>query len=331
MNIINKNGKPNFGLWTGEIHEINTPLYNKFFLRSWREKRWQYIGLYGQDAIVGLAILHTGYMGNMFFYALDRHTGDLIELDRKIPFGIGIDIERNVAKGISKYDIGEEHVLIENCVKKGYRRIKATLQHDGKDIDIDVCLYDDMKKLPPLQTVTHTKNNDFTFTHKSAGLHIEGLVKIGTKGIFFNKKKDFGAIDYTFGFPAYNTVWNWVSMAGPAEDRTEIGVNLVSPVFHDEFNENGIWINGKLIKTSDAIFTFDPTDTLKEWQIRTRDDKVNLIFTPLGQRKQDINFGIIVSRFQQPCGIFSGEIHADDKTYIIKEIPGVVEDHYALW
>lgn len=334
INIVNEEGKPNFGIWNGQIQKVNFLNYNKTktskFFKYFREKRWQYIGLYGEKVIIGLAIIHTGYLGNVFWYIFDRETASFIEKDKKIPFGIGIRVDRNVAIGISSYRTGEEYITINNDITMGFRRISAKLKHKNKNINIEVSLHDNFKDIEPLQVVTPTGEGNFTFTHKAICFPVQGFVSIDDRAISFNSEKDFSVIDYTFGFPDYSTLWNWCSLAGKSIDGVSIGVNLVAPIFHNDFNENVIWINGVIIKTDYAIFKFTE-NTMKPWEISTVDGKVELIFMPLGKRQQDIDLFIISSRFQQPYGIFSGTIRDNNRIYTLRDVPGVVEYHEAHW
>ncbi|MFC1853481.1 DUF2804 domain-containing protein [candidate division CSSED10-310 bacterium] len=336
IRLINQQGKPNFGLWTGEIFDVNLQNYQRgglcSLLKLIREKRWQYVGIYGQKVQIGLAVVDTGYLGNVFCYAYDKEQGRLTEIERNVPLAMGIRCDRNVASGTARFASKSEQVIITNDIFKGERQIQVNLTGKGTDIKIQAALKDDMKSVQPLQIVTPTAEEDFTFTHKSAGLPVSGTLEMNGRLITFDGEKEFGAIDYTFGFPAYHTVWNWASMAGLAEDGTVVGLNLVAPIHHDTFNENCLWIGGQMIKTGPALFEFDSKNTLQDWQIKTADSKVNLTFHPLGKRQQNINAIVISSRFQQPFGFFSGQLRGEDNTvYQLKDVPGVVEDHEAYW
>ena len=158
------------------------------------------------------------------------------------------------------------------------------------------------------------------------------MAKVGDRSFSFNPTKDFAAVDYTFGFPAYHTVWNWASMAGYATDGTSIGLNLVDPIQDNTINENGLWVNGQLIQLGKANYTFDKSDTMKPWTIKTEDGHVDLVFTPLGKRAKEIDMGLLASVFEQPFGHFSGTVKdRSGKTYKLDKVPGVVEDHEARW
>lgn len=334
--IVDEKGKPRLGLWHGEICQVNPLDYSAGLLfsciKTVREKRWQYVGIYGQEIQMGLAVVHTGYLGTVFCYFYDRQSESFIEIEKTIPLALGFRFDRNVCNGIASFKSSKDFLRITNDVGKNKRHIEGTIRRATDSIILDVTLIDSMKEVVPLQVVTPTVSGDFSFTHKAAGLPIEGSVEVNGQKFNFNESRDFGAIDYTFGFPAYHTVWRWASLAGTAQDGTVVGLNLVSPVYHDEYNENCLWLNGQMIKTGKATFQYNPKDTLDVWKIKTEDKSVNLVFQPSGKRQQHINAIIIGTTFQQPYGLFSGTLRdTTGNEFILENVPGVVEDHEAYW
>ena len=334
--LIKPDGSANLGVWTGQIDVTDPRNYEHGFFydmfQGVREKAWQYIGIYTDEVIIGMAIVDTGYLGTVFCYIYDRKSGKLWETEVQPPFGSGIQIDRNVATGLSHYDDGEDFVLMDNDIEKGRRQIQLSLEEDDVRFDLAVELFDDFKKIQPLQANRPTSGDTFSFTHKVTGLAVDGAAQLGDTTYSFDPTKDFGVIDYTFGFPAYHTVWNWASFSGYADDGTLVGLNLVDPIQDDVINENGMWIDGQLHQLGKANYAFDPEDTLKPWKVTTADGSVDLTFTPLGKRQQSINMLVLSSVFQQPFGTFSGTLKTQDgRVYTITNLPGVVEDHEAKW
>ena len=334
--LIKPDGSPNLGVWTGEINVVDPRDYEHGFFydmfQGIREKAWEYIGIYTDEVIIGLAVVDTGYIGTVFCYIYDRKTKKLWETEVQPPFGSGIHIDRNVAVGNSNYDGGDDFVLMDNDIEKGRRLIQLSLEEDDIRFELAVELFDDFKAVQPLQANRPTSGDTFSFTHKVTGLPVDGAAKLGDTLYSFDPTKDFAVVDYTFGFPAYHTVWNWASFSGYADDGTLVGLNLVDPIQDDTINENGMWIGGKLHQLGKANYSFDPEDTLKPWKVTTADGSVDLTFTPLGKRQQSINMLVLSSQFQQPFGTFSGTLRTKDgQVYTVTNLPGVVEDHEAKW
>ena len=68
------------------------------------------------------------------------------------------------------------------------------------------------------------------------------------------------------------------------------------------------------------------------WTVRSADGAVDLSFQPRGERAEDVNFLILSSRYRQPFGSFSGRLRdARGREVRIEGVPGVTEDHAALW
>ena len=143
-----------------------------------------------------------------------------------------------------------------------------------------------------------------------------------------NECNTFAAVDKTLGYHARKTEWNWASFAGTANGKV-LGLNLTNPTPE----QNVFWIDQKLHRVGPVTFQY--TDEYSPWTIcSTNSDlaTVNLTFTPEHSRKQHINFGLLESRFIQPCGEFSGWLQTTSGERIeIDSIPGVVEEHFARW
>ena len=145
---IIQQGKPRFGRWFGDIHYPDARGYRPSPFASlylpFREKRWQYIGLYSKELFLGVALVHTGYIGNVFCYVFDRKKGLLWEQERLAPFGAGIRIERSLFSGISSYHTEHERVRIE--ARHGRRIVDIRLKEKNQDLDVRLELEDTPKK-----------------------------------------------------------------------------------------------------------------------------------------------------------------------------------------
>lgn len=332
-------GKPQFGHWTGEITNADLRQYRRGGWRDLlllaREKRWQYVGLYSDDFIIGLAVVHTGYLGNCFAYVYNRKTGALWEIERNTALAQGIRFDRGITEGVVVYRADEERLRFDNNLTLNRRGIDVRLENDGLILDIRAEIVDNTEQHNPLQTLMPTPDGDCSFTHKSAGLHVEGSVRLGNDHWDLATANTAAVVDYTIGYHARETSWNWASFAGQTHDGTRIGLNLANPTHQ----ENACWINDVQYRIGTVRFQY--TDSISPWHIESNESTqstdeglatVNLTFQPKHCRYQDINFVVLKSQFQQPCGVFSGTITTSDGTVIdFNDIPGVVEEHSARW
>ena len=329
-------GKPQFGHWTGEITNADLRTYRRGTLSDLilpiREKRWQYVGLYSDEFIIGLAVVHTGYLANVFAYVYNRSTGGLWEVERTIPLGNGIRFDRGITQSVVAYRGNEERVRFDNNLLLNRRGVDVRLENDGLILDIRAEIIDNQETQPPLQTLMPTPDGDCSFTHKNAGMRVEGQVRLGNIHWDLAKTNARSVVDFTIGYHARETQWNWAAFAGISASGFEIGLNLADPTHQ----ENVFWIDGIQYRVGAVRFQY--TDSISAWHIESIDQqdpsfgKVNLTFQPKHCRYQDINVWILKSQFEQPCGIFNGTLVTPDGTQVdFDNIPGVVEEHHAKW
>ena len=324
-------GKPQFGTWQGEITSADLRQYRRGnwsdALLPLREKKWQYVGLYSQEFIIGLAIVDAGYVGNIFGYVYNRSSKVLWQIERVAPMAKGIRVDRSIHNAVCSYTSPTERMRFESHLALNKRSIDVRLFAEGQELDIRVELKDDIAEHPPLQTLMPTPDNDCTFTHKTAGLTALGNIRLGNQRWELTDYPTFAVIDTTIGYHARETFWNWASFAGCCNGH-QVGLNLAQPTSA----ENAFWIDGKRYQIGPVHFSYNEKNPLEPWKITSEDGQIDLVFQGEGCRRQNLNYQIISSRFQQPFGYFSGTLHPKGHDPVkIDAITGVVEEHFAKW
>ena len=100
----------------------------------------------------------------------------------------------------------------------------------------------------------------------------------------------------------------------------------------DTAKDCALWIDGVMIPLGRVRFEYERDDVLRPWRIRDEEGVVDLSFHPLGARQEDVNYGVIVSRFHQPFGRFEGSVRgADGARHTLVDAFGVTEEHFARW
>ena len=115
------------------------------------------------------------------------------------------------------------------------------------------------------------------------------------------------------------------------ENGDEIGFNL-GYGFGDttKASENMLFYKGKVYKLEDIEFII-PMDSNKKYKyleafvIRSKDKAIDLTFTPILDRYDNINFGVIKSVQHQVFGRFNGTIKVEDKEVEFKDSISFVE------
>jgi hypothetical protein len=58
---------------------------------------------------------------------------------------------------------------------------------------------------------------------------------------------------------------------------------------------------------------------------------VALTFSAQGERREDLNYGLVVSRFRQRFGVFTGTLQHAGEPIRLADAFGLFEDHLARW
>jgi hypothetical protein len=332
--LIGVDGRPRFGLYSSPLTSLQLDDFRpqgakdrasltKNWILKYRIKRWEYLGLVNDDCIFGIAVVRLGYMCNLFAYLFDRRSGRIIEYDILTPGGGAAIFEGTSLTGEIRFKnrktvvlmVSDPETITVEGIIKGELSIRLSFQKVGE----------------PLVCLTRVGLKGFNYTHKEAGIPVRGT--IGHKGVSWDiqENQSFGVHDYTLGYLARQTFWNWASGGGIDKQGNRLGFNLVQGINETGFTENGFWVNGRLVKTDVVDFRYDDLDLLQPWQIESNDGRVRLRFLPSGKRSANTNVGLLVSKFHQPFGRFEGTLREGDQIWKLQNASGFTEEHFAKW
>jgi hypothetical protein len=290
------------------------------------KKRWQYLGCFDEKLVVGVAVIHLGYIGSAFAYCFDKEKKETTEIDLLDP-GAGSTIySESSVDSFSALSKGKKSVRLINDTDHGPRRIEV----DSPKLRMRIEMPDSPDDFTPLVACIRNVIRGFNYTHKAAGLPASGWVEVKGKRIELGEKA-LGVLDWTSGCASRETFWNWASAAGHLPDGRVIGINLCYGLGQSGFTENVIWIDGKPIKVDIVHFEYDFDNPMGPWRIWSEDKKVDLAFQPEGERREEKNFLLVVSRFRQPFGAFTGKLQVGSQKADIDNIYGFAEEHFVKW
>ncbi len=332
-NLVGSDGRPEFGMYEHPFRNIDVSFLRSYgrsrpgpgsrFITRFRLKKWQFMGACNGEIIFGLAVVDLGYLSNMFAYVYDRKRGGLEEYDIVHPLAANTGFQGSSSSGEVRFSgrnvdvtmINEpDAILLDAAVKKDLRaELKFTRQSDS------------------LNMVTRVGLKGFNYTTKEAGSPVTGNVRVADRVFTIRDDESFGVLDYTVGQLARHTFWNWASGGGMDVRGNRIGFNLVQGVNETGYTENVFWIQDRMIKTDTIDFTYDDRNMMSPWELASFDGKVNLLFYPEGERKKDLNAGLLLSRFHQPFGRFEGYFVDGGERHEIQYAVGFVEEHEAKW
>lgn len=333
-NLIGPEGRPLFGIRSSPVESFNLSDFRiygtdkkegllKSLIAGFRIKRWQYLGVCSDEIIFGAAIVNLGYMTNMFTYIFDRRKGDIKQIEAILPSGKAGLFSGSSQNGAACFKSRNASLEFVNKPEN----IHAIISAGGK-LQAELNF---LKSAEPLCCTTRVGLGGFNYTHKEAGIPAGGFISLDGKKWEISENESSGVMDYTFGYLARNTFWNWASGGGFDMSGNRFGFNLVQGVNETGFTENVFWINGRMVKTDVVDFKYNDRDLLKPWEIASNDGKVKLLFYPEGERAADINIGLIASRFHQPFGRFEGRLKDGEESWELKNAAGFAEEHFAKW
>lgn len=335
--LINEQGAPQFGVYYRPIETINLtdfdyrkvapfPMNLSTATSRGAIKRWQYMGFASSQVVVGMAVVDIGYAHTAFIYIYNRVSGKLHDMSYIDPLRRKATLSESSLVGVSQFVSGKKVLRMDNHSGMTARSVFAHIPETLR-LEIET----DEAAMTPLCAVTRDGLNGYNYCHKAAGFPIKGFVEIHGERFEFNGDDSHGALDWTAGCLGRNTFWNWASGGGRLKDGRRLGINLVSGVNERPVTENVFWVHGKPIKVDVVNFDYDRDAILtKPWRIRSNDGRVDLSFQADSERTEDINLGLVISRFHQPFGQFEGRLEIDGLMQDVS-LYGMVEEHQARW
>ncbi len=291
--------------------------------RHWRFNQFQFVSAMAPGWVFGLAIVDLNLVGNGFFYLFDFESGQMFEHSFLQPLARNTTIEPYPERGHARFRKGDLSMAIEPAT--GGRNVRVS---GPGNIRVDLELRDTEQ---PLRLVSPAGYNGWVFTRKSAGLTVDGEVRLGDV-VWRCDESTRGSIDWSCGFMRRETAWNWASLAGVADNGVSVGLNLAAGVNETGMTENALWLDGRRILLGPARLEFDRYQPGADWRVTTDDGRVDLRFVPAGARREKLNAWVIASNFRQFVGTFQGTVADENgKKIPVNGLRGLMEDHFARW
>lgn len=268
-----------------------------------REKRWQMVALAAEQAFVSVVIADFGYLGYGFAYAHDLTSGETVKVKAYAPFAAGVQVATAPDEGLSR--------LVSPGRRMSYDAAAGRLQLSSSSLQLDLRI----ERGQPFDAGWRIPGAGEHRTRKRMGDPGAGTLVIGKRAL---ELRGHGLFDWSQGHLARETAWRWAAGVGSAGGR-RIGWNLRTGFDDPTQAENACWIDGAPQPLGPA--TIEPG---APWIVRA--GPLELRFEGDGAHQENLNVGLIASRYQQPWGRFSGTWDgAPLRGY------GVVEDHWARW
>ena len=312
------------------------PLHNAELRGGWgRTKRWDYWAILGPDFFVSLTYADVDYLGIVSVewgeFANGRSGGRALSVP--------------LARGISLPDVSGSRPLQHRSsnldlditeLPGGTRIVASWTESAGKgrgSIDVVVAH-------PPahesLNVVIPWSDRRFQFTSKHQARPVAGTIEfdgqvrsLGSDGV-----EAWGVLDVGRGRWPYSTRWNWGGGAGRLDDGRVVGLQFGGKWTEGTgFTENGILIDGRLIKLGDELeWTYSWDEPMKPWRVRSATSGLDVTLTPAFDRHARTNLLVLSTEVHQVFGRWSGEIPDDGGGLAtVRDIVGFAEESRSRW
>lgn len=332
------NQQPNFGQFQ-RVDDVNyldaniTDLKGKSLstlAKRLKANQFCFMSISHERYMFGCAVVNLKSVSNCFVYVYDKTENQLIEINKVSPLAVGTQMPTTPNQGEITFS---------------QARFKVQMQFDGDAITLSV----KSKKITvnaqikasqnPMCLCTRNSYLGWVYMQKQTALACTGTLQVGNHCEVLTPQNALAGIDWTLGYMAKETFWNWASINGliHAKEQTHrVGLNLVCGVNDTSHTENSVWIDDRLYNMPLTIFDYNKNDLMQPWTISSNqqipsNNRVELLFTPKSTRDDHTDLKAITSHFTQLIGVYSGKIYCDNQVYQIDNLWGVAEDHFAKW
>ncbi|MBN2540393.1 MAG: DUF2804 domain-containing protein [Bacilli bacterium] len=300
---------------------------------KWRIKEWDYYACIHEDVAFAFTVADLGYLGMLTATKLDFKTNVETKKTIMTPFPFGkFQMPNSPEKG--DVVIKGKHYEFRFGLTEEARSIKVKIKDfvKGKDLAVDLLLKRMKDERMVIATPWKEKPKAFYYNQKVNCMPTSGMIQLGDEVYFYDKLKHLSVLDWGRGVWTYKNTWYWSSMSVYLNGQ-RFGFNL-GYGFGDtsKATENMLFYKGEAHKLGDVFFKPNPDDFMKPWIFTSPDKRVDLVMTPIFDRKDHTNLLIIQNFGHQVFGRFNGTVTLDDGTVLqIEDKIGFAEEitnHY---
>ncbi len=315
-----------------------------------RIKEWDYYLVNDGEFAVALTLADMGYVGLISASVMDfaqatSHTASVIT---PLPLG-RFKLPASSAEGVSTFENNRVSFRFE--VEGGQRRIKVWFADfdDTDDLTFEAVLDDEPQDSMVIATPWAEDPLAFYYNQKIVAMRAQGSFKKGLLVHGFCPGDSFGLLDWGRGVWTRDNTWYWAVAQGwqdgeggsqPTEQAHRFGLNL-GYGFGDTSaaSENMVFVDGvahKLHRVDFGILektggahakkTADRLQLMQPWHMTDDEGRLDLVFTPLLDRTDWMDFKLIRTDQHQVFGRFDGFVVLDDgSTFKVANLLGSAE------
>jgi hypothetical protein len=283
------------------------------FLKNWRLKEWQAFQFGDERWFFFTALYNAKSFSLANFHAWDRAEKRHFFFQRVLPGGVfhfGEKLERSHvayrgprSKIEFAFALDKGHIAIE--IEHAYR--KPDSRFSGR------FLFSTGQKVAAPSAVCLPLGMNRAMYSTKVLMPFEGEFRCSEGDQKFDTPGAMGILDDHKGFYPWRMRYDWVTGFGLDSKGRRAGFNLTDNQVKDQvrYNENCIWINGKVWPLPPVKVT-RPKGPMGEWFIQDTEGLVDLVFVPEVPNDIRFNLGLLSSDYHGPFGSFRGLLKNGD-------------------
>ena len=326
--LIDASGTLAFGQYRGALKDVDIADAQVAgwpgFSSGLRLKRWQHFCIVHPELVLTLAVVHTGYLQLAWVQAIDRATGRAEECAGRWPL-VRTSVARSLWDEHNRASGSGLEVHIHNHLDQQAHRLEVATQDPG--IQASLVCHHDPAETEALVVCLPVGRGRGAYSHK-VPLPVSGTLEAFGRRVQLDPAECTAILDIHQAHYPRHTWWKWATFVGRDEAGRRVAVNLTRNIVEgDAIHENALWIDGKLQLLGPAAFELEK----EPWRAGTRDGGTQLVFEGGGEREEALDLMVVVSRFRQRFGSFSGVVQAQEGPIRLDGAFGLFEDHQATW
>ncbi len=333
-----QNGRFQLGTYKAPFPEIN-PLDAEVRFPHWprslkrfRLKEWQHFAFANERVYVSLAVFDAKLLALAQVCVYDRALGKTIFHEKKLLPGQLKPLPNALFDARFALDTKDFRITLHNHLTQGTHHItfEVAATRTLPAISGQFTCFESLDHTEPIVVCLPFDQGRALYSHKCI-TPTQGTLYLGEQQIDFPKDRSYGLIDIHKGYYPHTMTWQWATGGGYRQDGALLGFNLTNNQVQDQhaYNENCLWVDGKLHLLPPVQFSYPSADGLGPWSIRDAYGRVDLTFQPEVIRKVDLNAIVIQSRYRGPYGAFNGFLLDNDgNKHTVERWFGMCEDFF---
>lgn len=302
------------------FQESNNPYFFSLDLvKNIQTREWQAFQIDNTEYFIMIAIYNAKKMALLQCIIFDKKENKKLKYEAKVsPFKINISNGFN--NTLSSYNSPKIQFNIQHEIFKNLLEIKINWKAEKQlpNLNLHIQGEHNTSKYEPLVVCLPFNDKRAMYSHKCL-MPAFGTLKLNNDTIQFHQKTTSIIIDDHKGYYPFITRYNWLTALG-FDNEKRIGINITHNQAKnpEQYNENCIWIDGKIHNLPFCTFEF-LNDEQNTWKISDIDQKVQLVFTPKVHNYVTLNLLLFQSKYYGPYGVLKGNILLENGQKIIVE------------